>query len=505
MTNAGPAPEQKMGGRQLEAAGQTMAAEVIGQSMPTSTQTPTRERPRFVDRVLDPEATPMRWLTDHLTIGYALYAQVGYLDRAGVSFIAGPLQDMLERGGEVHIVVDSRENRPRRNDLAWILELFAPYGERATVTLIRDASPLHAKVFAIHASDGRHALVGSANFTAAGLAKNWEACVAICPTDTEILDQVDASFKAWRSHPAAVAIDPGFLASLAPPEPTGVSIPLVEGLLESLDGFEAAGSGAISGVPTGFTDLDRLLNGLNPGELVLIAGRPSMGKSTLALDIVRNASIRANVPALVMSFEMTRREITDRFLSAEARVPLHVLRSGQLTDKDWEKLAKCMEEVAEAPLFINDTCNPSIGHIATEIRRAVAEDGIEIAVVDYVQQLHVTRRTDSRQHEIAEVSRSFKHLARELRIPVIVISQLSRASEARTNRLPMLSDLRDSGGLEQDADIVIFVHREDYYDKESPRAGEADLIVAKHRNGPTDIITVAAQLHLSRFVDMAII
>src|SRR5690606_32318829 len=136
-------------------------------------------------------------------------------------------------------------------------------------------------------------------------------------------------------------------------------------------------------------------------------------------------------------------------------------------------------------------------------RRAVAEDGVKLIAVDYVQQLHIDRRTDSRQHEIAEISRRLKHLARELQVPMVVVSQLNRGPEMRTDKRPVLSDLRDSGGLEQDADVVILVHREDYYDRESPRAGEADLIVAKHRNGPTDTVTVAAQLHLCRFVDMA--
>lgn len=462
---------------------------------------------RFLDRHTNPDGTPLRWLLDHLATADTFHARVGYLDRAGINLIAGPLLELLNRGGQAHIVVDARDDRPRRGDLAWLLDLFAPYRERATVTLIRDVDIMHGKVFITGGPDGQHrALVGSANFTAAGLTKNWEACVALDPADGTALDEVVASAQAWAAHPAATTIDLGVLASFTEARqrpPGGVSQPLADLLLPTLDVIEAVGIGGTAAVvATGFTDLDRLLQGLHPGQLVLIAGRPSMGKSTLALDFARFAAVRQNKPALLMSFEMTETEVMQRFFAAEARVPLQALRAGQLSDGDWTKLARTMAEVQEAPLFINDSCSTSIRHIATEARRAVAEDAVKLLLVDYLQLLHIDRRVESRQQEVSEISRALKRLAIELSIPIVAVSQLSRAPEMRTDKRPMLSDLRDSGGLEQDADVVIFVHRDDYYDKESMRAGEADLILAKHRNGPTDFVTVAAQLHMARFVDM---
>ena len=281
---------------------------------------------------------------------------------------------------------------------------------------------------------------------------------------------------------------------------------LADMLQPTLDEIEATGKrdGEMTGVPTGFIDVDRLLNGLNPGQLVIVAGRPGLGKSTASTDFVRNAAIRAKQASAIFSLEMSKVEIVMRLLSAEARVPLHVLRSGQLSDDDWTKLARCMGEIAEAPLFVDDTPNMNLMQIRSKAQRLKQRHDLKLLVVDYLQLMSSPNRTESRQQEVADLSRGLKLLAKELEIPIIAVCQLNRGPEQRQNKIPQLSDLRESGSLEQDADIVILLHRDDYYDKESERAGEADFIVAKHRNGPTDTITVAAQLHLSRFVDMAI-
>lgn len=459
---------------------------------------------RYLDRITDQDATPLTWLTETLNEATALHAQVGYLDWAGFQLIAAPVQDMLDRGGRLRIVVDARNDLPRHGDLRQILERLAPYGERATIRLAQDAMPLHSKVFFINdAAGSAHALVGSANLTRAGLTKNWESCIALGPADAATAE-VRAAAEAWASHPSCVTVDVGVLSSLVTPDPrTGASVRIGLGMAEVLDRIEQAGKGAAAGLLTGFTDLDRLLGGLWPGEMVLIAGRPSMGKSTLALDVLRYNSVRGDLPAAMLSFEMSRPEILTRLLSAETKIPHHVLRSGRMTDDEWKRLAQRMAELVERPLFINDSCNPSIRHVAAEARRLVTEESVELVVVDYVQQLNADRRVDSRQHELAEVSRALKHLGRELQIPILVVSQLNRGPELRNDKRPQLFDLRDTGGLEQDADVVIFVHRDDYYDKEHVRAGEADFIVAKHRNGPTDFTTVAAQLHYCRFVDLA--
>jgi replicative DNA helicase len=202
---------------------------------------------------------------------------------------------------------------------------------------------------------------------------------------------------------------------------------------------------------------------------------------------------------------MSKVEIVMRLLAAESRVPLHVLRSGQLSDDDWTKLARRMGEISEAPLFVDDTPNMNLMEIRAKARRLRQRHDLKLIVVDYLQLMTSPKRVESRQQEVAELSRGLKLLAKEVDCPVIAVSQLNRGPEQRTDKRPQLSDLRESGSIEQDADVVILLHRDDYYDKESPRAGEADFIIAKHRNGPTDVVTVAAQLHLSRFVDMAIV
>ncbi|MUN37939.1 replicative DNA helicase [Actinomadura litoris] len=236
-----------------------------------------------------------------------------------------------------------------------------------------------------------------------------------------------------------------------------------------------------------------------------LAGRSCVPthNSTLALDFARAASIKHGLTSAFFSLEMGRNEITMRLLSAEARVALHAMRSGTMQDEDWTRLARRMSEVAEAPLFIDDSPNMSMMEIRAKCRRLKQQHDLRLVIIDYLQLMSSGKRVESRQVEVSEFSRSLKLLAKELGVPVIALSQLNRGPEQRTDKKPMVSDLRESGSIEQDADMVILLHREDAYEKESPRAGEADLIVAKHRNGPTATVTVAFQGHYSRFVDMA--
>ncbi|MFE2426334.1 replicative DNA helicase [Streptomyces sp. NPDC059373] len=227
--------------------------------------------------------------------------------------------------------------------------------------------------------------------------------------------------------------------------------------------------------------------------------------STLALDFARACSINNGMPSVIFSLEMGRNEIAMRLLSAEARVALHHMRSGSMTDDDWTRLARRMPDVSAAPLYIDDSPNLSMMEIRAKCRRLKQRNDLRLVVIDYLQLMQSggSRRPESRQQEVSDMSRNLKLLAKELEVPVIALSQLNRGPEQRTDKKPMVSDLRESGSIEQDADMVILLHREDAYEKESPRAGEADLIVAKHRNGPTATITVAFQGHYSRFVDMA--
>lgn len=277
---------------------------------------------------------------------------------------------------------------------------------------------------------------------------------------------------------------------------------LMDGALTEIEAISNRG-GHMVGVPTGFADLDSLTNGLHPGQLIILAARPALGKSTLALDVARAASIKNNLTSVIFSLEMSRNEIIMRLLSAEAQVALHHMRSGSMSDNDWTKLAAKMGSVSEAPLFIDDSPNLTMMEIRAKCRRLKQRHDLRLVVVDYMQLMTSGKRVESRQQEVSEFSRSLKLLAKELQVPVIAVSQLNRGPEQRTDKRPVLADLRESGSLEQDADMVILLHREDAYERESPRAGEADFIVAKHRNGPTATITVAFQGHYSRFVDMA--
>jgi replicative DNA helicase len=277
---------------------------------------------------------------------------------------------------------------------------------------------------------------------------------------------------------------------------------ILDGVVEELEAIENREDG-LYGVPTGFYDLDELTNGLHAGQMIIVAARPGVGKSTFALDLCRAAALKNNLAAAFFSLEMTRSEITMRLLSAEAGIVLNHMRNGHMKEDEWNKLARQTGQIHGAPMFIDDSPNMTMMEIRAKARRLKQRHDLRIMVIDYMQLMTSGKKVESRQLEVSEFSRQIKLLAKELEIPIIALSQLNRGPEQRSDKRPMLSDLRESGSLEQDADMVILLHREDMYEKESPRAGEADLIVAKHRNGPTRDITVAFQGHYSRFVDMA--
>jgi replicative DNA helicase len=282
-------------------------------------------------------------------------------------------------------------------------------------------------------------------------------------------------------------------------------IPLTDAVTAAIDEIEAAKhkDGTMTGVPTGFADLDDLTNGLHPGQMVIVAARPALGKSTLALDFARAAAIKHDLPTIFFSLEMGRSEIAMRLLSAEASVPLQNMRKGTVDQRDWTTIAATRGRINDAPLYIDDSPNMTLVEIRAKCRRLKQRVGLKMVVIDYLQLMTSGKRVESRQQEVSEFSRALKLLAKELQVPVVALSQLNRGPEQRADKLPALADLRESGSIEQDADVVILLHRESAYEKDNPRAGEADLIVAKHRNGPTRTVTVAFQGHFSRFADMA--
>ena len=282
-------------------------------------------------------------------------------------------------------------------------------------------------------------------------------------------------------------------------------VPLVEAIDTAVDEIERARGrdGEMIGVPTGFAELDELTNGLHGGQLIIVAARPGLGKSTLALDFARAATVKHNMPAIFFSLEMGRSEIAMRLLAAESSIPMQTLRKGNMEQRDWDKLAQVRGQIADAPLYIDDSPNMTLVEIRAKCRRLSQKVGLKMVVIDYLQLMTSGKKVESRQQEVSEFSRALKLLAKELSVPVIALSQLNRGPEQRADKKPALADLRESGSLEQDADIVILLHREDAYDREAPPTGEADLIVAKHRNGRQDTIKVSFSGMYSRFTDMA--
>jgi replicative DNA helicase len=261
----------------------------------------------------------------------------------------------------------------------------------------------------------------------------------------------------------------------------------------------ASHGGRLAGVPTGFASLDHLTNGLHPGQMIIVAARPAIGKSTLALDFARSAAIHNRMSTAIFSLEMGATEIMMRLLSAETGVSLQNIRTGNLDDS-WDRLSAVTGRLSSAPLFIDDSPNLTMMEIRAKARRLKQRHDLKMVIIDYIQLMSSGRKVESRQLEVSEFSRQIKLMAKELDIPVVAISQLNRGTEQRSDKKPMLSDLRESGSLEQDADVVILLHREDAYDPKN-RPGEADLIVAKHRNGETKTLPVLFQGHLARFAD----
>ena len=254
---------------------------------------------------------------------------------------------------------------------------------------------------------------------------------------------------------------------------------------------------AFAGVPTGFRDVDTLLSGMQSGNLIVIAARPGVGKSSFVTNVARNVAVDAGLPVAMFSLEMSRWEIGMRLLCGEARVPWDSIRNKRVGAEDWSRIAQAADSLHEAPLFIVDSGNVTLVDIRAKARRLSARRaGLGMIIVDYLQLMSHTRRVDNRQQEIAEISRGLKMLAKELEIPVIAVSQLNRDPERRQDKRPQLSDLRESGAIEQDADVVMFIHRED---ADPAKKGLADLIVAKHRNGPTDTVPLTFLPHLTQF------
>ena len=261
--------------------------------------------------------------------------------------------------------------------------------------------------------------------------------------------------------------------------------------------------GQLTGISTGYTDLDRMTAGLQPGDLVIVAGRPSMGKTTFALNIGENAAISAGVPVAVFSMEMSREQLSMRMISSLGRVDQSHLRTGMFGDEDWARINGAIAQMKTAPIYIDDSGALTPTEVRARARRLSRERGLGLIIVDYLQLMQVPGTKENRATEISEISRSLKALAKELRVPVIALSQLNRGVEQRTDKKPVMSDLRESGAIEQDADVIMLIYREEVYDQDTPRKGIADIIIAKQRNGPTGEVHLTFLGKYTRFENMA--
>lgn len=296
------------------------------------------------------------------------------------------------------------------------------------------------------------------------------------------------------------------ILDVASRENTGAFVPIKDIVMGTFQQIEnrAKNSGALTGLPSGFIDLDRLTAGFQPSDLVLVAARPSMGKTAFTLNIATYVAVHEHKPVAFFSLEMSKEQLVQRMLCAEGGIDSQRLRKGELDD-EWPKLVEAADRLSGAPIYIDDTPGITVMELRSKARRLKAEHGLDLVIIDYLQLMQGRggKSGDNRQQEISEISRSLKALARELSVPVIALSQLSRSVESRQIKRPMLSDLRESGSLEQDADIVMFLYREDYYTEETDKQNITEVIIAKHRNGPVDKIDLFFQKEFTKFVNFS--
>ena len=283
-------------------------------------------------------------------------------------------------------------------------------------------------------------------------------------------------------------------------------VPIDKVVLNTLDAIEEAASsaGRVTGIATGFTDLDYKLSGLHPSELIIVAARPAMGKTAFVLNIAQKAAVRDHVPTAIFSLEMSKEQLVTRMMAMEAMVDSQSIRTGDLQETDWEKIMESAGTIGRSPLIIDDTPGITIAELRSKCRRYKQIHGLDLIIIDYLQLMSGSggRSSDSRQQEISDISRSLKGLARELNVPVVALSQLSRAVEQRPDHRPMLSDLRESGAIEQDADVVMFIYRDDYYNKDTEDKGIAEIIIAKQRNGPIGTVNLVWLPEYTKFANM---
>ena len=468
---------------------------------------------RFIDTGLDgPDESLERWLLPLLPDADLLAAQSGFFSLTGWNLVGGEIQKLLERGGQVHLVVGGRPEQSDPQGLQAALDLLDQYPDTTSLVAVNDIAAMHtAKAYYVRTAAGQeHGWVGSANLTGRGMKVNYQAGIQLGPEDDpKHARRVLESVTAWRTDVRpALRVDQRYIRELwpaarsaifdTPPRPPRRMRDVLEGTLDVSEATDAAASRG-SGFPTGLTDLDDLLFGLHPGQLTVVGGLEGMGKTALLLEFIR-AATKAGTPAGYLTLQATVDEINIKLLAAATRVPIHHVRGALMTDDDWRAIAHGMGDISDWPIYVASHAALALDQLLLQIED-LAANGVRLVAIDMPTQITVPG-ADSREQELALISARLKAIALQLEIAVVAAWPLGNGPHQRSTKRPELSDLRGSSQIRTDADVVILIHRDDAFDFYPPiRPGEADIIVAKNRNGPAAAIVATFLPHFAKFLD----
>lgn len=477
---------------------------------------------RYIDTLLGKGPRLYEWLRTGLAEADAAAIRTGFLSAPAVEDLTTILSDFLARDGRLLIVVGGAPDQADPDALVALSGLLRHHQRAALRVVVHPDEFQNAKTYHLTFPDGHtEALVGSPNLTRGGMDSNHEAAVVLDSRqagETEAVTAVLQGIEVFRDRPRATPVSDDTRLLLSARQtalarrhgrrtdtrlhPTEQWEDLLEPAIERMDAA-AEGRPSAFGLATGFGDLDEVTSGLAAGSLTVIASRAAVGRSTLLRDIVRHAAIRNRLRSLLFCFDQSREQIAPLILSAEAIIRPMGMRSGRMTDDEWIRMARRTTEIAESPLLLNTTPAADLDAICTHVAELHQSEPLHLVAIDPLNMIDAgLDPSASREREISRISRRLKILALELNVPIVVTAELGRTVEARTDKQPELGDLRDSDTLSQVADNVLLLHRPDAYDWGHPRAGEADLLLVKHRDGRPVTITVAHQLHYGRFVDL---
>lgn len=479
----------------------------------------------YVDTAL-PDSTGLGdWLISGLKNADHAFLRTGFLSRPAAEELAPLLADLLDRGGQVLVVAGGAPDQADPEALELLHRVLEPFDDRADLLVVTTGAFHNAKTYHLRFPDGHaEAWVGSPNLTRGGLTGNSEAAITLDSRhagDGDTVDQVLHGIETFRDNPHASPLDTAVLLRLRahsgqPPHTrrpvrpmriTGDWESLLQDTVNQIEATATAGANPDQpfvprGLLTGFQDLDLLTGGLPPGSLTVLAGRPGVGTSTLMTDIVRKTAVATKLRTAMFCLGHLGTDVTRRILAAEARIRVGDMRLGRMNDDDWTRLARKITEVSEAPLLLNATPAADLEALCDEVTALAAEEPLYLVAVDSLNMLTVRAEPGAtRERQVALAARRLKELAVELGLAVVVTAELRRNTLAPAQQ-PQLADLRDSDVIASAADLAILLHRPDHLDRDDPRAGDADLILAKHSHGPSLTITLAHQLHLGRFFDL---